>query len=279
MICEQLPAENADTAVESITSTAPVNTTQPLNRMRSAIARTTSSSWQTIPHFYLSRDVEMDKAEQFIHDLKPSGTTVTLNALIMAAVSAALTRYPTLNSGFESAGITGSAHVNLGFAVALDDGLQVPVIKEAETKSLSALTDLAAALVEKARLGTLTPADISGGSFTVSNLGMYGIDALVSIIMPGQAAILGLGTIADRPVVREGQLAIGRIMTATLSCDHRIVDGATAAGFINEWKTIDGTARRTLTFEARVAVLHREANYIGSRSNGGEARGPEDKSL
>ena len=211
---------------------------QPLNRMRSAIARTTTSSWQNIPHFYLSRAVAMDQAEQRIHELKSAGTLVALNALVMAAVAAALSRFPTLNAGFEAGGITRSAHVNLAFAVALADGLQLPVIKEAETKSVRELTAATVNLAEKARYGSLTPADISGGSFTVSNLGMYGVDALASIIMPGQAAILGIGSIADRPVVRNGQLAIGWVMTATLSCDHRIIDGATAANFLNECKRL-----------------------------------------
>lgn len=219
-------------------SVNPPQPQQPLNRMRRAIARTTSSAWQNIPHFYLSRDVEMDQAEKFIRTMKSTGTPVALNALIMAAVAAALTRYPDLNSGFEAGGMSGSAHVNLGFAVALADGLQVPVLTAAETKNVRILTAEVSRLAKKARQGELTPADISGGSFTVSNLGMYCVDALASIIMPGQAAILGLGTINDRPVVRNGQIAADRVMTATLSCDHRIVDGATAAGFLNEWKRL-----------------------------------------
>lgn len=211
---------------------------QQLSRMRSAIARTTSSSWQNIPHFYLSRDVEMDKAEQLVHGLKSKGTAITLNALIMAAVAVALTRFPALNAGYEAGGISSSAHVNLGFAVALADGLQVPVIREAETMSVRDLTVAAVSLAAKARQGSLTPADIAGGSFTVSNLGMYGVDAIASLIMPGQAAILGLGTVTDRPVAHNGELVVARVLTATLSCDHRIIDGAVAAGFLNEWKNL-----------------------------------------
>ncbi|MBP1729547.1 MAG: aceF [Deltaproteobacteria bacterium] len=202
---------------------------RPLSRMRSAIARTSSSSWQTIPHFYLSRDLQMDSAEQLIQRLKTDGTGVSLNALIMAAVAAALLRFPALNAGYGTAGIISYPHVNLAFAVALPEGLQVPVIKEAETMNVRELTVAALSLAEKARQGSLTPDDISGGSFTVSNLGMYGVDAMTSIIMPGQAAILALGTVADRAAVENGQLAVARIMTATLSCDHRIIDGATAA--------------------------------------------------
>jgi pyruvate dehydrogenase E2 component (dihydrolipoamide acetyltransferase) len=153
-------------------------------------------------------------------------------------VAAALTRFPALNAGYEAGGISSSGHVNLGFAVALADGLQVPVIREAETMNVLDLAGAAARLAEKARQGALAPADIAGGSFTVSNLGMFGVDAIASIIMPGQAAILGLGTVTDRAVVHNGELAVGRVLTATLSCDHRIIDGAVAAGFLNECKNL-----------------------------------------
>jgi len=210
----------------------------PLSRLRSAIARTTGSSWQSTPHFYLTREMEMESAEQLISELRDKGTNVSLNALIMAAVAAALQRFPALNAGFCQDGIISYPHVNLGFAVALAEGLQVPVIKEAETKSVRELTAETINLAEKARQGSLTPDDISGGSFTVSNLGMYYVDSLASIIVPGQAAIMALGTVAARPAVHNGQLAVARTMTATLSCDHRIIDGAAAAGFINECKRL-----------------------------------------
>ena len=241
IMLEDLPQQAPVVTKAAITSGETVTTVvtpQPLNRIRSAIARTTSSSWKNIPHFYLSRDVEMKPAEQLIRDLKTKGTAVSLNALIMAAVAAALRRFPALNAGFDSEGIISPAHVNLGFAVALVDGLQVPVIREAEAKSVRDLSVEAGKLADKARQGTLTPDDISGGSFTISNLGMYGVDTMASIIIPGQAAILGLGTVTDRPVVHNGELAVGRVMTATLSCDHRIIDGAAAADFLNEWKRV-----------------------------------------
>lgn len=211
---------------------------RPLSRMRRAIARTTTCSWQTIPHFHLGRDIDMGQAEQLAAELKATGHGASLNVLVMAAVAAALTRFPALNAGYSEDGIVPHRHVNLAFAVAVDDGLQVPVIREADRKNLQELAAEAAALAGKARQGTLTPADIAGGSFTVSNLGMYGIDAMVSIIMPGQAGILALGTVTDRPVVREGRLEPARIMTANLSCDHRIVDGAAAARFLNEIKRL-----------------------------------------
>jgi len=227
-----------ESVAESIVAPVTPSESRPLSRLRSAIARTTSSSWQSIPHFYLTREIEMDSAELLVHRLQDKGTNVSLNALIMAAVAAALQSFPALNAGFGKDGILSYTHVNLGFAVALADGLQVPVIREAETKNVRELAAEAMHLSEKARQGSLTPDDISGGSFTVSNLGMYGVDSLSSIIMPGQAAILALGTVADRPVAHNGQLAVARSMTATLSCDHRIIDGAAAAVFLNECKRL-----------------------------------------
>jgi pyruvate dehydrogenase E2 component (dihydrolipoamide acetyltransferase) len=234
------PAAAAITAAATAEIITPVAAPDqvPLNRMRSAIARTTVNSWQTIPHFYLSRDLEMDLAVKLVQSQQAAGVRVSLNALIMAAITAALLRFPVLNSGYGKEGVINYPHINLAFAVALPDGLQVPVVREADRKNLRELTAAVDSLVEKARKGALTPADISGGSFTVSNLGMFGVDAMVSIIMPGQAAILALGTAMDRPVVHDGQLTVARVMTATLSCDHRIVDGAIAAGFLNEVKRL-----------------------------------------
>jgi pyruvate dehydrogenase E2 component (dihydrolipoamide acetyltransferase) len=243
VMLEDLQQPAAAVSKEAVTTAEPAAASgavqpQPLNRLRSAIARTTSSSWQNIPHFYLSRDVEMDHAEQLIRRLKTNGAAVTLNALILAATAAALKSFPALNAGFDTGGIIGHEHVNLAFAVALAEGLQVPVIRAAETKTVGELAAAATELAEKAKQKTLTPDDISGGSFTVSNLGMYGVDAIASIIMPGQAAILGIGSVTDRPLVRKGELTAGRVMTATLSCDHRIIDGAIAADFLNECKRL-----------------------------------------
>ena len=210
----------------------------PLSRMRSAIARATGDSWRTIPHFYLTREIEMDRAGQVVRGLKGEGVNVTLNALILAAAATALTALPALNAGYGEGGIATYPGVNLAFAVALDDGLQMPVIRGAEGKGVRDLTAESARLAERARQGLLTTVEISGGSFSVSNLGMYGVDSLASIIMPGQAAILGIGAVAERPLARNGAVGVALMMTATLSCDHRIVDGATGAAFLNEFKRL-----------------------------------------
>lgn len=210
----------------------------PLSRMRSAIARTTSDSWRTIPHFYLTREIEMDQAEQVVRGLKGEGVSVSLNALILAAAAAALTAFPALNAGYGEGGIISYPGVNLAFAVALDDGLQMPVIRGADGMGVRGLTAESSRLAERARKGILTEDEITGGSFSVSNLGMYGVDSMASIIMPGQSAILGIGTVAERPLARNGVVEIARLMTATLSCDHRIIDGATAAAFLNEFRRL-----------------------------------------
>jgi pyruvate dehydrogenase E2 component (dihydrolipoamide acetyltransferase) len=206
--------------------------------MRSAIARTTVTAWQNIPHFYLTREIEMEQAGQVIRGLKGEGVNVSLNALILAAAAAALTTFPALNSCYSDGGIVHYPAVNLAFAAALDDGLQMPVIKGAGSKGVRELTTDSARLAEGARQGTLTEDEISGGSFSVSNLGTYGVDSLASIIMPGQAAILGIGTVAERPLARNDAVVAASMMTATLSCDHRIIDGATAAAFLNEFKRL-----------------------------------------
>jgi pyruvate dehydrogenase E2 component (dihydrolipoamide acetyltransferase) len=209
-----------------------------LSRMRSAIARTTATAWQTIPHFYLTREVEIDQAKQVVQGLKAEGVNVSLNALILASAATALTVFPALNAGYGEGGIVSYQGVNLTFAVALADGLQMPVIRGAEKKGVRELTADSARMAERARKGDLTEDEISGGSFSVSNLGMYGVDSLASIIMPGQAAILGIGTAAERPLARNGAVEIALMITATLSCDHRIIDGTTAAAFLNEFKRL-----------------------------------------
>lgn len=212
--------------------------TTPFSRMRSAIARTTGDSWRTIPHFYLTREIEMERAELVIRGLKGEGVIVSLNAMILASAALALAAFRALNSGYGEGGIVNHPDVNISFAVALDDGLQMPVIRRADGKGVRELAAESSRLAERARQGGLTADEISGGSFSVSNLGMYGADTLASIIMPGQSAILGIGRVADRPLVRNGGIQAARLMTVTLSCDHRIVDGVTAAAFLGEFKRL-----------------------------------------
>lgn len=213
-------------------------TAEPLSRMRTAISRVTTDSWRTIPHFYISIEVEMERAEKVVRGLKSEGVAVSLNALILAAAAASLVKYPGLNTALTDKGLLKYASVNLGFAVAVEGGLIVPVIKRAENKGARELNDESARLADMARTGRISADEISGGTFSVSNLGTHGISSFASIIMPGQAAILAVGQVTDRPAARNGSLEIGRFMTATLSCDHRIIDGVYAADFLNEFKRL-----------------------------------------
>lgn len=235
-----LPPAEAASEPQTGVSTLSVQSSgpTPLSRIRRAVARTTSYSWRTIPHFYLTREIEMDQAEQVIRGLKDEGIAASLNALILSAAAQALTAFPALNSGCIDGGIVSYPDVNLAFAVALDDGLQMPVIRMANDKGVRELTAESSRLAESAREGRLTVDEISGGTFSASNLGMYGVDSMASIIMSGQAAIMGIGAVVDRPLVRNGAVDIVRMMTVTLSCDHRIVDGVTAAGFLTVFKRL-----------------------------------------
>ncbi len=231
------------TTIDPVKIAEPASTRQntniePLNRMRAAIAKVTTESWRTIPHFYVSIDVEMGQAEKVVHDLKAEGIAVSLNSLILAAAAATLVKYPGLNAALTDNGILKFTTVNLGFAVAIENGLLVPVIKGAENMGVRELNDEAGRLAAKSRAGSIAADEISGGTFSVSNLGMHGVSSLASIIMPGQSGILAVGALAERVLVRNGKLEVGKIMTATLSCDHRIIDGAYAAGFLNEFKRL-----------------------------------------
>lgn len=240
----RLVQSEADFAVAgSVDVTPAVNDVQddavhPFSRMRAAIARVTTDSWRTVPHFYISVDVEMGRVEQVVRDLNAEGEALTLNALILGAVAASLVKFPELNSAFTEKGMHKYSTVNLGFAVAVEGGLVVPVIRGAELKGVRELSSEAARLASRARSGSIRENEISGGTFSVSNLGMHGVNSFASIIMPAQAGILAVGAVAARPFVRNGNIETGRLMTATLSCDHRIIDGVYAAGFLNEFKRL-----------------------------------------
>ncbi len=236
---ETLIKPPVDSVVDRLTVSDSGNiAVEPLSRMRAAIAKVTANSWRTIPHFYISVEVEMMLAERIVSDLKSEGEVVSLNALILAAVAASLVKYPGLNATLTDSGLLKYSDVNLGFAVAVEGGLLVPVIRDAENKGVRALSKEAGRLSDKARSGNVSESEISGGTFSVSNLGMHKVGSFASIIMPYQSGILAVGTVSGRPVVRNGNLEVGRVMTATLSCDHRIIDGAYAAAFLNEFKRL-----------------------------------------
>ena len=211
---------------------------QPLSRMRAAIARTVTESWQTIPHFSVTVDVTMDAAEEVRRELKSSGTALSVNDFILKAAALALRKYPRVNSSFSNDRIITHDAVNIGIAVSLPDGLLVPVIRGCDTLPLQGIAAESRRLVDAARNGRLNESEMTGGTFTVSNLGMYGITSFSAVILPPQSAILAVGAVREVVVPRKGMPFLAQVMSLTLSADHRLLDGAYAAEFLNQIRTL-----------------------------------------
>jgi pyruvate dehydrogenase E2 component (dihydrolipoamide acetyltransferase) len=223
---------------------APADETVPLSRLRGAIARTVAESWRNIPHFSVSCEVVMDEAEAFRRQLKGAGLAVTLNDLIVKSVSLALAKFPRLNASFGAEAITTHSQMNIGIAVGIPDGVLVPVIPGCQQLSLQQIASSARRLVDLARSGGLSEQEMSGGTFSISNLGMYGVSQFSAIIYPSQAAVLAIGAASDAVIARAGIPVCVRLMKLTLSADHRIVDGAYAAEFLAALKeTLENPVR------------------------------------
>lgn len=203
-----------------------------LTSMRATIARRLGESKQTIPHYRVAIDLDADALLARRRALADAGVKVSVNDLLLEAVSRALVRHPRVNAQFDGNEVLEFGQADVALAVATDSGLITPVIRAADTKPIAQLAAESRELAERARAGKLTREEISGGTFTVSNLGMYGIKSFDAIVNPPQVAILAVGAAEARPVVRDGTLAVGTRMTVTLSSDHRVVDGAAAAAFL-----------------------------------------------
>ncbi|SNB47943.1 dihydrolipoamide acetyltransferase family protein [Geobacter sp. DSM 9736] len=212
--------------------------TLPLTRMRSAIARLVTEAWHTIPHFAVTVRIDMGEAEVLIRGLRESGKRLSVNDLVIKGCAAALVRHPGVNATFGEESIVVHPEVNIGIAVSLPDGLMVPVIKGCQDLSLLDIAERSREAVARAREGKGTESDFTGGTFSISNLGMYGVEEFMAIIHPPQGAILAIGAIDDEAGVREGQIVAQRVMRATLSADHRLIDGAYAAKFMGELKKV-----------------------------------------
>jgi len=210
----------------------------PLSRMRAAIARTVSRAWAEIPHFSVTVAIDMGEAEEVRRELKESGTPLTINDLIVRAVALSLRKFAQVNNSFAGDRITVNEEINIGLAVSLEEGLVVPVIKGCGGLSLKEIGERTRELVGRAKEGKISEADISGGTFTISNLGMFGVEEFIAVIQPPQGAILAVGSIMDEAVVKNGAINAGRIMRVTLSADHRLIDGAYAAQFLRELKRV-----------------------------------------
>jgi pyruvate dehydrogenase E2 component (dihydrolipoamide acetyltransferase) len=209
-----------------------------VSQMRKTIARRLSESKFTAPHFYVTMEINMDKAveaRKSINEISP--VKISFNDMVLKATAAALRQHPDINSSWLGDKIRKNHHVHIGVAVAVKDGLLVPVIRFADNKSLSHIATEVKDLAQRAHDKKLQPADWEGSTFTISNLGMFGVEEFTAIINTPDACILAVGGIKETAIVKNGQLAVGNIMKVTLSCDHRVVDGASGAAFL---KTLKG---------------------------------------
>ena len=212
-----------------------------LSRMRQVIAKVTSDSKREAPHFYVTAEIDMGKAMEFrrdINDSFPADNRVSVNDMVLKASSIVLEQYPKFNGSFQENYLQLNSSINIGMAIALEAGLIVPGINDCGNKSLRQIAAASKDLIDRANNGTLRNEEYSGTTFSVSNLGMFDVDSFAAIIFPPHAAVLAVGTVRQQPVVKDGQIAVGQVMKATLSTDHRVADGAEAAQFLVEIKKL-----------------------------------------
>jgi pyruvate dehydrogenase E2 component (dihydrolipoamide acetyltransferase) len=211
----------------------------PNSQMRKAIAKTLSASKFSAPHFYLKMEVDMDNAiaaRKAINSV--DGVKVSFNDMIIKAVAAALRKHPKVNADWMGESIRYNNHIHIGVAVAVEEGLVVPVVRFADTKGIAQLGSEIKDLAGRARDKKIKPEEMQGGTFAVSNLGMYGIEDFTSIINPPNGCILSVGQIKETPVVKNGQIVPGNVLKLSLSCDHRVVDGAVGSAFLQTLKQL-----------------------------------------
>jgi pyruvate dehydrogenase E2 component (dihydrolipoamide acetyltransferase) len=221
------------------TAQTEVRATQTMSPVARLMAERMTQSWTTVPHFFVTREIDatplLSAREKLLSDNeRDRGARPSHTDLLVAATARALENHPLLNATWTGSAVRLNPEINVGIAMAVEDGVVTGVVPTANTKSLGEIAALRTGLAERARAGRLRPADITGATFTISNLGMYQVDGFQAIVPPPQAAILAVGSISDRVVALAGQPAVRPMMTLTLSCDHRVLDGARAALFLNE---------------------------------------------
>jgi len=212
---------------------------KPLSSLRRTIARRMTQSKQTVPHFYVTVEVDMKEASGLrkeLNSLEGDRPKITFTDMMVKAAAVALSRVPQVGQQYTDEGVRTPPGANIGIAVALEDGLIVPVVRNCERKTLLTIARETKELVERARQGKLRPEEYSGGTITISNLGMFDVDSFIAIVNPPEAAILAVGSIADVPAVVDGQITIRPRMKVTISADHRVLDGAIAARYMQEFK-------------------------------------------
>jgi pyruvate dehydrogenase complex dihydrolipoamide acetyltransferase, long form len=210
------------------------------SEIRRTIARRLVTSIGPVPHFFLTSEIEMDRAAEMrrgINALDPD-LKISINDIIIKVVAAALVQHPAVNASFQDKFIRYYEHADIGVAVAIEDGLITPVIRSADQKSLSEIASEVKELAERARSRKLKPEEYTGATFSISNLGMFGIDEFTAVINPPEGGILAVGAMAAKPVVRDNEVVVRQVMRVTMSCDHRVIDGATGAKFLQTVKKI-----------------------------------------
>ena len=236
---ESIKEAYSETKEVAPTAPVPPSTIVPLTTIRKVIADKMAQSHSTIPHITLIMEVNVDEVIKLRQKLKEiHNKEISYNAFFMKATERALRKYPILNSTFEENGIRIYSEINIGLAVATKEGLVVPVIRDVGKRELVEISDNIEELIQKARENKLSMEEVSGGTFTITNLGMFGVDAFTPIIVPGQSAILGIGQIKERIYLENGKISSRKVITLNLSCDHRVVDGAVAAEFLQEIKKL-----------------------------------------
>ena len=218
----------------------PPYTERPLTGMRRVIARRLTESKQSVPHFYLTIDCEIDALLKIRTELnaKSDAYRISVNDFVIRAAALALRQVPAANASWSDEAILLWDTVDIAVAVALDDGLITPIVKDADRKGLAAIADETKDLVARARAGKLKLEEFQGGTFSISNLGMYGVRDFAAVINPPHGGILAVGAGEQRAVVKDGGLAVATVMSCTLSCDHRAVDGAVGAQFLAAFKKL-----------------------------------------
>lgn len=242
------PDVTATTTQDPTSETIDTHTTSamvekiPMTRMRQQIARVTVRSKQETPHYYISVEIDMTAAmslrKQINSSLESEGVRASVNDLVIKACVSALGRHPKFNASFAEDGVQLNPNINIGIAIAEEEGLIVPAIMDCKNKSLREIAAASSDLIERSNGGTLHPQEYTGGTFSISNMGMFDITSFIAIILPPQSAMLAVGSVAERPVARDGQITLAHMMNATLSADHRVSDGAEGAQFILDIKNL-----------------------------------------
>jgi pyruvate dehydrogenase E2 component (dihydrolipoamide acetyltransferase) len=213
---------------------------EPATQIRQTIAKRLVTSLGPVPHFFLTSEIEMDRAAEMrkgINALDPD-LKISINDIIIKVTATALLQHPQVNASFQEKFVRYYEHADIGVAVAIEDGLITPVVRAADQKSLSQIAAEVRELAERARSKKLKPEEYTGATFSISNLGMFGIDEFTAVINPPEGAILAIGAMTPKPVVRDNEIVVRQIMRVTMSCDHRVIDGATGAKFLQTFKKI-----------------------------------------